>query len=95
MGGYNKLSYKVKLEVSDSSRVITAVTDPSSTTNIADETSENNLLYTFTIHNSTGKELPMTGGPGTFLYTLSGIALILASALMYGFRMRRRERRLK
>jgi len=50
--------------------------------------------YTFTINNSTGVELPNTGGPGTLLYTLSGIALMLGAALMYGFRMRRRERRL-
>ena len=92
-GGYNKLAYKIKLVVSDNSVVITAVTDPSTTTNIADETSENNLLYTFTIHNTNGVELPNSGGPGTLLYTLGGLMLILASALMYGFRMRRGERR--
>ena len=34
--------------------------------------------------------LPSTGGPGTMLYTLGGIALLLASALMYIFRLRRR-----
>ena len=38
-----------------------------------------------------GYELPSTGGPGTLPYTLGGIALIMASALMYRFRMRRRE----
>lgn len=47
-----------------------------------------------TIYNSSGAQLPMTGGSGTLPYTLGGIALIMASALMYGFRMRRRERRL-
>ena len=92
--GYNKLAYKVKLEVKDNNTVITAVTDPASTTNIADETSDNKLLYTFTVHNSNGTELPKTGGTGTLPFTLGGIGLILASALMYGFRMRRRERRL-
>ena len=50
--------------------------------------------YLVTVQNSAGVELPHTGGTGTLLYTLSGLALILASALMYGFRMRRRERRL-
>lgn len=50
--------------------------------------------YTVTVNNSTGVVLPNTGGSGTLPYTLGGIALIMASALMYGFRMRRRERRL-
>jgi LPXTG-motif cell wall-anchored protein len=50
---------------------------------------------TITIENTPGQQLPLTGGPGTFLYTLSGMTLILASALLYGFRLRRRERRLK
>ena len=49
--------------------------------------------YRIVVSNSSGKELPHTGGSGTLPYTLGGIALILASALMYGFRMRRGERR--
>ncbi len=49
---------------------------------------------TLTITNQTGQALPHTGGHGTLLYTLSGIALMLSAAMMYGFRMRRRERRL-
>lgn len=51
-------------------------------------------VYTVKVQNSTGVELPNTGGSGTLSYTLSGIALMLGAALMYGFRMRRRERRL-
>ena len=45
------------------------------------------------VNNNPGYELPSTGGSGTLPYTLGGLMLILASALMYGFRMRRRERR--
>ena len=49
---------------------------------------------TVSIKNTPGQALPNTGGSGTLPYTLGGIALIMASALIYGFRMRRRERRL-
>ena len=48
---------------------------------------------TITLENQPGEELPHTGGSGSLLYTLSGMILIFTSALMYGFRMRRRERR--
>jgi len=48
---------------------------------------------TVSIKNEPGKELPKTGGSGTLPYTLGGFILMI-SALMYGFRMRRRERRL-
>jgi LPXTG-motif cell wall-anchored protein len=48
--------------------------------------------YVVVITNTAGVELPMTGGIGTHINTLSGLVL-MAGALMYGFRMRRRERR--
>lgn len=50
--------------------------------------------YVITITNSDGTELPKTGSTGTLPYTLGGIVLIMVSALMYGLRMMRRERRL-
>ena len=53
-----------------------------------------NTRLIITVSNTPGVALPNTGGPGTLLYTLSGIALMLGAALMYGFRMRLRERRL-
>ena len=62
--------------------------------NVPDWIEEENGTWVIKINNPSGLELPNTGGPGTLLYTLSGSALILAAALMYGFRMRRRERRL-
>ena len=37
--------------------------------------------YTFTIFNSTGAELPSTGGPGTLLIYLSGLMLMALSAM--------------
>jgi len=50
--------------------------------------------YQITVSDPSGAALPHTGGSGTLPYTLGGLMLIIASALMYGFRMRRRERRL-
>ena len=54
---------------------------------------EGDDVYTIIITNSSGVALPNTGGPGTIMYTLSGLLVLMASAVMYGFRMRRRERR--
>ena len=71
--------------------------------NVADATQESSVsvdntekvMKTICIKNTKGSELPSTGGMGTKTYTLGGFALLAAAALMYGFRMRRRERRLK
>jgi LPXTG-motif cell wall-anchored protein len=49
-------------------------------------------VYKLLVTNSAGEELPHTGGTGTLPYTLGGIAMILASAAMYGFRMRRKRK---
>ena len=57
------------------------------------EKSADGLTWTITATNNAGHELPHTGGTGTLPYTLGGITVML-TALMYGFRMRRRERRL-
>ena len=43
---------------------------------------------TITVKNTPGTPLPMTGGTGTSLYTLGGLALILAGALMFILKMR-------
>ena len=52
------------------------------------------LIYLVTVSNTPGVELPDTGGSGTLIYTLGGLALIMASAIVYGFRLRRGERRI-
>lgn len=61
----------------------------------ATEDPDNPGTFIITVQNSTGVELPHTGGSGTLPYTLGGLALLAVSALMYGFRLRRRERRVK
>ena len=98
--GYNKLSGTVKVTVGDGSVTYSqtdsqggkpqtaALLDPSK------EASADNP-YVVYIYNNPGVELPETGGPGRLSYTLSGIALLAAAALMYSFRMRRGERRIK
>lgn len=54
---------------------------------------EEEKAYILTVSNQKGAELPATGGSGTLPYTLSGLALLAMAAMMYGFGMRRRERR--
>ena len=87
--GYNLMETNITINVTASDITAMKGTSPCKV-----EKSADGLTYTITVTNSAGVELPNTGGPGTLPYTLGGIALIMASALMYGFRMRRRERRL-
>jgi len=87
--GYNLMPGNVTISITANN--VTAIQGTSQCTVVK---SDDGLTYTITVTNSAGVELPMTGGSGTLLYTLGGIALIMASALMYGFSMRRRERRL-
>lgn len=51
---------------------------------------DNGKVWTIAIPNNTGAQLPVTGGPGTAMYTLGGLAVIAAS-LVYGLGMRRRK----
>lgn len=81
----------VSVEGSGSGTVVTEI-DPPDGYIIVNKTDE--APVTLKVANTPGAALPKTGGPGTLLYTLSGLMLILASAFMYGFRMRRGERRL-
>ena len=91
--GYNMLSEVVSFTVNEDGTITygTGNKDFDVTPGATYETEDGIGIY---INNESGTELPMTGGSGTLPYTLGGIALIMASALMYGFRMRRRERRL-
>lgn len=87
--GYIIIKKETYFNLSNSDEVI-KLSDESK--DIASTSGENK--DTVSIKNQPGTALPMTGGSGTLPYTLGGIALIMASALMYGFGMRRRERRL-
>ena len=92
--GYNLLDEVVEFTIKSDGTIeySTGNNDFDSTTKAFYELEDGG--YGIYVNNLSGVELPMTGGSGTLPYTLGGIALIMASALMYGFRMRRRERRL-
>ena len=40
------------------------------------------ITYTFVFENTPNYELPSTGGIGTFWYTIGGVLLMMAAALM-------------
>jgi LPXTG-motif cell wall-anchored protein len=84
--GYNLLSEAVIITVHKNSHGVTATGTGPVTKN------EDGSIYTITVYNSTGKELPHTGGSGTYLYTFGGLA-ILAVGCVYGFSMRRKRER--
>ena len=93
--GYIKLTSHIDFEVyKDGTELKVKLAEGTTGAEIKKSGTEDAPVYTVTVENNPGQKLPMTGGSGTLPYTLSGIALMLGAALMYGFRMRRRERRL-
>ena len=92
--GYNPLSDNITITVAveNGQVLVTAIMNGEEVP--YPKLSQDNGVWTLQVANDEGITLPSTGGPGTLLYTLSGILLMLGAALMYGFRMRRRERRL-
>ena len=91
--GYNKLEKRIKIEVSGNG-VVNAKLDGSNVSKELAVFDDTTNTYVITVNNSPGVELPNTGGSGTLPYTLGGLMLMSAAALMYGFIMRRRGRRL-
>lgn len=80
--GYYKLDEAIKLTVKEAK--LTLISEKPTDRQIAEAdggaSDENGLyIYTVTVYNSTGFELPATGGSGTTLYTIGGILLIALS----------------
>ena len=62
----------------------------------SESTNNGQVICTIIAVNTPGTALPSTGGPGTTIYTLGGLLLVIGAGLMYGFVLRRRrERRLR
>ena len=98
--GYNLLSSPVVINIiKDSSSatgfIVTFTQEGhnSSSTGQGSVTPDEDGIYEIVVYNDAGQALPNTGGPGTLFNYLGGFALLLTAVVMYGFRMRRRERR--
>ncbi len=94
--GYNQMAdtVNVKVNVTASGTTVQALSSSGSNFIVINPEKEEDP-YIVLIPNNPGVELPHSGGSGTTLYTLGGLMLVIASALMYGFRMRRGERRFR
>lgn len=86
--GYNMLTAEIVITV-DGGAVKSAL---AGTTSYIVKKSESENTVTITVPNSSGYMLPNTGGNGTYLYIISGL-LIMACAVGYGYRLRRRRER--
>lgn len=87
--GYKLLAEPIRITVTYNKVAVNGT----SGANPEDVQRNDNGTYTITVSNSSGQELPHTGGSGTTLFTFGGL-VILAGCLMAGSSMRRkRERR--
>lgn len=83
--GYIILTQETEFELKlgrDGKPVLTLITQTG-------DVSIDNETLTVTVKNEPGTSLPNTGGPGAWNYILSGLALMLGTALVYGFGRRR------
>ena len=93
--GYNLLSDVVTFTIKADGTIeyATGNNDFDSTTHAFYELEDGG--YGIYINNPSGARLPKTGGSGKLPYTLGGLVFVTATAMMYVFRMRRRERRVR
>lgn len=89
--GYEPFSAYVTITVAAGTGNVTYIQQDNSNQVVQKTGTAYPYTYTLTITNSTGIELPSTGGPGTAAYTLTGTLLLMGSALLYGFGRRRRR----
>ena len=90
--GYNKLTapIEIKVEKSAGESVVTAACDQEGIVfNTPEWIYQEDGVWTVKVNNTSGKELPMTGGPGTALFNILGSAIAIAAVLTYGLLSRR------
>ncbi|MCD8148071.1 MAG: LPXTG cell wall anchor domain-containing protein [Clostridiales bacterium] len=88
--GYNSLTDSITFTVSASGAVTLADGTDSNVASVSSETNgSGNTVYTITVVNTPGYELPETGGSGTWPYILIG--LLLSGTAVFLFCRRRRS----
>ena len=95
--GYNLLSEDISIEVTADgvNYQISSTSQPQKAVKKTVTEDGKTVIYSqIEVPNSAGVILPNTGGSGTLPYTLGGLMIMSVAALMYGFIMRRRGRRL-
>ena len=77
-----------KFTVTDDGGVILDGNNPKDRVSTASDAGQGDIIV-ITVKNEPGSALPKTGGPGTILYTVSGLMLLAAAAFMFKSRMNR------
>ena len=88
--GYNNLTGAIYFTISVDG-VVTWTDENGNTINSQSMIEYNSTDKTFVVGNNPGVELPATGGPGTLVYTVTGLTLTLGAALWLIFSRRKRE----
>ena len=87
--GYELLSEPIEFTISRDAERKPQVTITKK--NEKDQVTLDERTFVFTVIDEAGTALPETGGPGTTLYTMAGMALLLMSGFMYNLRLSRRR----
>ena len=79
--GYNRIEGYIRLTVNQGNVTPSFSWSIGDISSICSVTSEDNV-FTVTAVNTSGVSLPSTGGPGTLLYTVTGVLMILGAAVL-------------
>ena len=91
--GYRLPEKPVKLEIVHAVMTIVSPNPPNGQTVEGEPKADNTYLYTATIPNATGHELPQTGGSGTTQYTAGGALLMACVGIFLLYSKKKRGRK--